>query len=358
MEQSGLRTPLSKFGRGIASALGSRTLEQGRTALMQAYGVPLSRFKSVDTCSPDEAREAIGRIFCPHFLNPTDRRPLDFHAVHHSSRQHGYSVNYVSYGSTVEIDPGELSRFFLIQIPVSGGAAVRCGTSLAETSAGLRGSILSPTLPTRMTWNAGCEKIIVLVEREAIEAQFSSLTHCEAKVEFSTGIDLTGVVGRSMTRHVNLILAAAEEESQTPEAYQVLLREGLTMLLLTGFEHSGSHLLNQPVSAPAPSAVRRAEAYIDENAEHPLTMGEIANAAGTCLRSLQDAYKRTRGMTLSQAIQNARLERLRAGLIDPEGPASVGDAVFAAGFGHLGRAAALYRDHYGEAPSQTFRRRR
>lgn len=327
-------------------------------AQMQFHDLPLSRFKSVDTRSPDEAREAIGRIFCPHFLSPTDRRPDDFHAVHHSSRQDGYSVNYVSYGSSVEIDPGELSRFFLVQIPISGGAAVRCGTSLVETEAGLRASILSPTLPTRMTWHAGCEKIIVLIRREAVEAQFSSLTHREAKIEFGAGIDLTDAVGRSLSRHVNLILEAAAEEGHTPEAYQTLLREGLTMLLLTGCSHSGSHLLNQPAASPAPSAIRRAEAFILENLERPLTMADIADASGTGLRSLQDAFKRSRGMTLSQSIQNARLERLRAALLDPYGPASVGDAVFASGFGHLGRAAALYREQFGEPPSQTFRRRR
>jgi AraC-like DNA-binding protein len=326
-------------------------------AQMQFHGSPLSRFNLVDTRSPEEAREAIGRIFCPHFLNPTDRRPTDFHAVHHSSRQCDYSVNYVSYGSSVEIDPGELSRFFLIQIPIAGGATVRCGSSIAATKAGVRASILSPTMPTRMTWHTGCEKIIVLVRREAVEAQFASLAHREAKVEFTTGIDLTSAVGRTLARHVSLIVEAAAEESAAPEPYQVLLREGLTMLLLAGCEHSGSHLLNRPVALPGPSAVARAEAYIIENLERSLTMAEIAEAAGAGLRSLQDAYKRARGVTLSRRIQNARLERLHVILLDPYGPASVSEAVFSAGFGHLGRAAALYRDHYGEAPSQTFRRR-
>ena len=32
-------------------------------------------------------------------------------------------------------------------------------------------------------------------------------------------------------------------------------------------------------------------------------------------------------------------------------------AAFAAGFGHLGRAAAAYRERFGEAPSETLRRR-
>jgi AraC-like DNA-binding protein len=325
---------------------------------MQNLELPLSRFKSVDTCSPDEAREAIGRIFCPHFLSPTDRRPLDFHAVHHSSKQHDHSVNYIRYGSEVEIDPGELSRFFLLQVPIRGTATVRCGSSLAQVEAGRTASILSPTLPTRMTWHAGCEKFIILIPRAAMEAQFASLTHgVDAKLEFASGIDLTDPVGRALMRHVSLIVAAAEDEDQAPPAYQALLREGLMTLLLTGCAHTGSATMKSPVAPAAPSAVRRADAYINENADRPLTMSEIAEAAGTCLRSLQDAYKQTRGMTLSERIRNTRLERFRAELLDPDGPTSIADIAFAAGFGHLGRAAAVYRSHYGETPSQTFRRR-
>src|ERR671938_639074 len=87
---------------------------------MMTEHVPLSRFAAVDTRSPEDAREAIGRIFCPHFLNPVERNPTAFHARHHTVEQAGYSVNFVAYGSTVEIDPGELSRFFLLQLPIRG----------------------------------------------------------------------------------------------------------------------------------------------------------------------------------------------------------------------------------------------
>ena len=62
-------------------------------------------------------------------------------------------------------------------------------------------------------------------------------------------------------------------------------------------------------------------------------------------------------MTLSQALQNARLEKFRAQLCDPEGADSVAAMALSAGLGHLGRAAAAYRARYGETPSQTLRRR-
>src|ERR1700728_2709603 len=85
---------------------------------------------------------------------------------------------------------------------------VRCGASLAEASSGVTASILSPTLPTRMTWREGCEKIIILMERKAVEDQFAALTGraCD-RIEFSAEIDLTGATGRALLRHVALMLA-------------------------------------------------------------------------------------------------------------------------------------------------------
>jgi AraC-like DNA-binding protein len=319
----------------------------------------LSRFAAVDTRSPDDAREAIGRIFCPHFLNPVGGNPVAFHARHHTALQVDYSVNFVAYGSTVEIDPGELSRFFLLQLPLKGSAKVRCGTVAADVQAGQRGSILSPTLGTRMTWNEGCEKLIILIRREAVEAQFESLTHRPMRaIEFETGVDLTGVVGRAILQHAQLMLDAAETSDGVPDAYRTLLRDGLTTLLLSRLSSSVTPAFSRPAPSADPIAVRRAQDYMAANAEQAISMAEIAVASGVSLRSLQDAYRKARGVTLGEGLLTLRLERFRSTLLSVDAQGSVADAAFAAGFGHLGRAAASYRERYGEAPSETLRRHR
>jgi AraC-like DNA-binding protein len=326
---------------------------------MLSADTPLSRFAAVDTRSPDAAREAIGRIFCPHFLNPVGRNTEAFHARHHTALQTDYSVNFVAYGSTVDIDPGELSRFFLLQLPLKGSAAVRCGTLAADVQAGVRGSILSPTLGTRMTWQEGCEKLILLIRREAVEAQFESLTHRHARaIEFETGVELTGVVGRAILQHAQLMLDAAETSDGVPDAYRTLLRDGLTTLLLSRLASSVAPAFAQPAPSADPLAVRRAQDFMTANAERAISMAEIATASGVSLRSLQDAYRKARGVTLSEGLLLLRLDRFRRSLLSIDTQGSVADAAFAAGFGHLGRAAAAYRDHYGEAPSETLRRRR
>lgn len=318
---------------------------------------PLARFAAVDTRSPDEARDAIGRIFCPHFLTPTARSPGHFHARHHSAPQAGYSMNFVAYGAEVEIDPGELSGFFLLQVPVKGAARVRCGSRLTEVMAGCSASILSPTLPTRMTWRDGCEKIIVLIRRDEVERLAGAMVGrpCE-RVEFDAGVDLTGPVGRALARHVQVMLDAADGPAPVPEPYQVLLRDGLATLMLTGLRHDRSDRLAQPAALPGPAVLRRAEAFLIEHAGQPIAMADVALAAGASLRALQETFRHHRGETLTERLQAIRLERLRAALMVSGEKASVTELMVQAGLGHAGRAAAAYAARYGEAPSQTRRR--
>ncbi|MBL0372810.1 AraC family transcriptional regulator [Rhizobium sp. KVB221] len=326
---------------------------------MQTQNVPLSRFPAVDTHAPDDAREAIGRIFCPHFLSPVERNPRAFHARHHTVEQADYSVNFVSYGATVDIDPGELSRFFLLQIPIEGAARVRCGTVSTDVVSGQSASLLSPTLPTRMTWQEGCEKLILLVRREAVEAQFQALTHEVGRdIEFDPRIDLSAPMGQALWRHSMMMLAAAEEPGATPRAYQILLRDGLTTLLLTGFANNRSRAFSSPAPTAGPSAVMRAKEFIRANAARAVSMEEVAAAAGVSLRSLQDSYKRSQGLTLGEGLLDARLICFREGLLAAGPSATVAEIAFAAGFGHLGRAAAAYRARFGETPSETLRRRK
>lgn len=325
---------------------------------MLTENVPLSRYAAVDTCSPDAAREAIGRIFCPHFLNPLERNPTMFHARHHTAEQIGYSVNFVAYGATVEIDPGELSRFFLLQLPIQGSARIRCGTVSADVEAGVQASILSPTLASRMIWNEGCEKLIILIRREALEAHFESLTHEQSRaIEFSTGVDLTNPVGQALWHHAQLMLGAAENSDAVPDAYKTLLRDGMTALLLTGVASNKTALFMRPAPTADPIAVRRAQDFMEAHAERPISMAEIAAASGVSLRSLQDTYRKSKSMTLGEGLLSLRLDRFRARLLATDGDRSVAEAAFAAGFGHLGRAALVYRERYGETPSETLRQR-
>lgn len=318
----------------------------------------LARYTLVDTRFPDEARQEIGRIFCPHFLAPRNRRAPLFHAVHRSARQGFYSLNAVSYGCEVDIDPGELSRFFLLQIPVAGTAIVRCGKDTALAQAGETATLLSPTLSTRMHWSDGCQKIIVLMEREAMERQWTQMIDRPGRpIEFTTGINLASAAGHLLMNHVRLMLEGAEAVD-VPAHYRIRLGEDLMILLLSSFPHSQGSFLEASARASDASAISRAEEWVRANISRPFSVTEIATASGTSLRSLQEMLRRNKKTTLTRMIETIRLEAFRDMLVNSRFQRSVTESAFAAGLGHLGRAAIAYQKRYGETPSQTLRRHR
>ena len=145
----------------------------------------LAAFNRVSTGSVDDAADAVGRIFCPHRLTPEHRTSPDFFALHNSAVFGGLSVNYVAYGGSVSIDPGCLERFFLLQIPVHGSSRIQTASRDLTTSPGLSASLLSPTIPTQMTWQGNCAQLILLVDRRLLEQRAAALSGRPASaVEF------------------------------------------------------------------------------------------------------------------------------------------------------------------------------
>lgn len=318
----------------------------------------LEQHTLVDTRSPEEARQEIGRIFCPHFLSPRDRKADGFHALHRSAPQRGYSLNFVSYGAEVDIDPGELTNFFLLQIPLTGSASVTCGNDTALASPGRIASLLSPTLPTRMRWSDGCDKLIVLIERDALQRQCEQLAgRAVGKVEFATAVDTASPAGRLLLGQVRLMMEAVEADTGAFGDYLARLGEGLASLLITSLAHSQRKAIDAPALPASSTVVGRAEAWLRANIDRSFAVADIAQEVGTSLRSLQEGVRRERGTTLSQMIETIRLDRFRSALADPGNRGSVTEAAYMAGIGHPGRAAAAYRKRYGETPSQTLRRR-
>src|SRR5260370_39335588 len=85
----------------------------------------LASYSRVHTADVDEAAESIGRIFCPHALDPLRHSWPDFHALHNCAAFDGFSVNYVAYGGSVSIDPRCLHPLLLLPLPLRGPAQIQ-----------------------------------------------------------------------------------------------------------------------------------------------------------------------------------------------------------------------------------------
>ena len=171
----------------------------------------LAGFRRVATSDVEEAAEQVGRIFCPHRLTPRRSTAADFHALHNCADFDGFSVNFVSYGGSVSIDPGCLERFFLLQVPVTGFARVRTASREIESRRGATASLLSPTIPTQMLWENGCAQLILLVERRLVEQHAAALAGGVVRtIEFEPVVDLTTRAAQLLQAQIEALVDLAE----------------------------------------------------------------------------------------------------------------------------------------------------
>ncbi|WP_426569915.1 helix-turn-helix transcriptional regulator [Streptomyces canus] len=104
-----------------------------------------------------------------------------------------------------------------------------------------------------------------------------------------------------------------------------------------------------------PATLRRALAYIDDHADEPLTVADIAEAAHVTVRALQYAFRRHMETTPLAHLRRVRLSHAHADLLaaTPQDGTTVADIAARWGFFHPGRFAAQYRRTYGRAPHRT-----
>jgi AraC-like DNA-binding protein len=112
-----------------------------------------------------------------------------------------------------------------------------------------------------------------------------------------------------------------------------------------------------PAGQVAAAALRRAVEFIDANAEKPISLVEIAGAAGVSPRALQYAFSSSRGTTPSQYLRRVRLERAHRDLLAADATATTVACIARRwGFAKPGWFSRLYRETYGVTPSETLRR--
>ncbi|NYE44553.1 helix-turn-helix transcriptional regulator [Streptomyces fulvorobeus] len=104
--------------------------------------------------------------------------------------------------------------------------------------------------------------------------------------------------------------------------------------------------------------LRRAKAYIEENAHKAIGLGDIAAAAFVTPRAVQYAFSRHSDTTPLGHLRQVRLTRAHVALrtADPQ-TSSVTRIAATWGFPHVGRFAAAYRRLYGVTPAVTLRTR-
>lgn len=187
--------------------------------------------------------------------------------------------------------------------------------------------------------------------------------------------------------HTGLPAASLRFESMSPVSGQAAAQWGQTVtfcsqLLLTAGATEISPILVQEITRmtaavllgafpntimttaylPGPgwvpsSAARQAAEFIETHAGQPLTLSQIATAAGVTARALQYAFRRHYGTTPTGYLRQVRLDRAHQELrtADPAAGLTVHAVARRWGWSDSSKFTAAYQQQYGQLPSRTLR---
>ncbi|MBO2464230.1 AraC family transcriptional regulator [Actinomadura violacea] len=156
-------------------------------------------------------------------------------------------------------------------------------------------------------------------------------------------------------RHVCAVLDDTAPGGLHPLAARSLEESLLTSILL-GLPHTATPELAEPPRRVPHHLAGFIREWVDAHHDRPIGTSEIAAAAGIGVRQLQAICRAQWGLTPTQLLRGVRLDHARDALRSAvPGRRTVSDVAAAAGYLHMGRFAAHYRQRFGETPSDTLR---
>lgn len=318
--------------------------------------LPLEKDCLFQSSDLDETRAIVARKFCDHRLDQVSRSG-NLNAVHNRAEGQSTSLNFIRYGADVEIEPGELNSFYLVQVPLTGQARIDNSAGGVETGPGL-GSVLNPHHHTSMRWREGCSQLLLQIDTQQLNRVAERLVGrtLRAPVTFETAVNqrlpdvdqwvrklqtcFTLAGKKAIYSKGNLHTQALVEE-QLIEGFLLCQPSDIYGLLAEG----GEKVKNQHV--------RRAMRYMREHFSEPITIGDISESLQVSSRSLQLGFKLEIGLTPLQYLREIRLREARNMLITAPEPDTIGDICERAGFGHFGRFSVEYKRRFGVSPNKT-----
>lgn len=200
----------------------------------------------------------------------------------------------------------------------------------------------------------------IKIDRKAVEKQLETLLGQppSSGITFEPKLDLTR--GRGLQWWTSVEAFAAQLNDVDSLSRHPLMTAPVVDSIISGLLLAAGHdyraELDRPTMPARQLAVRRAVEYIESHAEMPLTVGEIAAAAGVGIRALQQGFQTALGIEPMRYLREVRLARARQDLLTMDiDEAGVAEVAYRWGFAHLGRFARRYRELYGETPSDTLR---
>ncbi len=174
-------------------------------------------------------------------------------------------------------------------------------------------------------------------------------------LRFAPVLDLNRPGGRLLLNLIEYIKMLVINDPATVKQPLVTgnLQEHIISTVFEMLPHNYKQRSNGSKDCAVPSSVRRAEEYMREFADQPVTVAALARHAGCSERALHNAFRRFRQQSPMGVLRDIRLEGAHNDL--RVGENTISDIVYKWGFSNPGRFAKIYADKFGCKPSETLR---
>lgn len=267
-------------------------------------------------------------------------------------------IGTLQYGGPVRIDGAEFVDSYQVNVPVFGEVLMSYGGQ--EKRALPRQAVIhGPSAPTWIDgWHVPTRLIGLKIFRTGLERELAHITGLavDRPVRFDGVLDLNTAAGQewlALTRRLAWWARGREDSFITP-----MLVEGVIGSLLRAAPHDYSHAVAQATAAGGDAATQHAVAGMHAHAHQPISVPELAEAAGIGVRALEKRILACWRCTPSALLREIRLSYARRELQQSGGQAQVAEVAARWGMPHAGRFAAYYTEQFGEPPSTTLARAR
>jgi len=332
------------------------------TTRIKARGVPpsLAAHELFTTQDLAEATAQLGKVLAPAFLVSADPENPDFAVSMHGLRLHDISLLYLDIrgGGTIVI--AHSGPYYAVHLPMNGLASGTCAGQAFEASP-IRAVVTNPVDPVTLTIPADSPQIIIKIEQDAM---IGCLTRMLGRapgqdLHFDASLDLASEAANRWHSVATLLQTEIYYSGSLTSAGLGVsaLEDFLMSTLLLQQPSSCRELLLHGIAAPGRRTVRRAMDYIEHHLAEPIAMQDLADHVGASVRSIQQGFHEELHISPVAYIRGRRLERVHAQLVDGQRSEGVTVAEVAEnwGFHQLGSFAGMYRERWGESPSETLR---
>jgi hypothetical protein len=267
---------------------------------------PLDSFPFVRTRKIEEARNALARVYAEPVLIPE----RGVKALNVSMNRYAFrhmALGYTSFGAAVRLKYPPANSFVQL-LPIRGSGEFVIGNDVNPLAAG-RGATISPGRGYCARYSERYQYIILQIDAQALTNKLATIIRAAINepLRMEPAQDFSSPAAEFFRRYLLFQVEQLNANGTPQRELMQSIEQVLMTLFLFGNRHNYSDLLERSVPDAAPSQVRRAEEYIEENPGRPIALEDIASEVSAS--SLFRSFEKRRGYSPVEFVARLRSKR-------------------------------------------------